>query len=147
MKKTILAVCLMAMTTMMAQERGENQRRGAMRDLSPEQIATLQTKKMTLALDLTEAQQKQVHSLHLEKAKLRKAKMEERKERKENKEGRPSAEERYALQMEHLDSQIAHKAEMKEILSPEQYERWEKLAMHKAKRHKQERQGERKARK
>ena len=130
MKKAILALCLMGVTSLMAQERGERNHRQALRDLSPEQVATLKTKKMTLALDLTEAQQEQVRSLHLENAKLRKSKMEEHKQRKENNNDKPTIDERYAMQIERLDNQIAHKAEMKTILSAEQYEKWEKMQFH-----------------
>lgn len=134
MKKTLVLVMLLAGATVMAQEGRKNHHREAMKDLTPEQIATLHTKKMTLALDLSDTQQKQVQVLSLENAKLRKAKMEERKARKESGDSKkPTSEERYELQLERLDNQIAHKAEIKAILSPEQYEKWEKLHFHKRK--------------
>lgn len=134
MKKTLVLVMLLAGATVMAQEGRKNHQREAMKDLTPEQIATLHTKKMTLALDLSDTQQKQVQALNLENAKLRKAKMEERKARKESGDSKkPTSEERYELQLERLDNQIAHKAEIKAILSPEQYEKWEKLHFHKRK--------------
>lgn len=140
MKKTLVLVMLLAGATVMAQEGRKKHHREVMKDLTPEQIATLHTKKMTLALDLSDTQQKQVQVLSLENAKLRKAKMEERKARKESGESKkPTPEERYELQLERLDNQIAHKAEMKAILSPEQYEKWEKLHFHKRKHHGKER--------
>ena len=37
-----------------------------MKDMSPEQIATLKTKKMTLALDLNESQKKEIQKIILE---------------------------------------------------------------------------------
>ncbi len=115
-------------------QKGERHQRSAMHDMTPEEMATLQTKKMTLALDLTDAQQKQMQALNLENAKKRKAAMEERKARKEKGDAKkPSSQERYAMKTERLDNMIAHKAEMKEILSQEQYEKWEKMGQRKAK--------------
>ncbi len=127
MKKVAIAVLLMAGLTAMAQ-RGPQEGRKAMSDLTPEQMADLQTKKMTLALDLTTAQQAQIKALNLEKAKTRKAKMEERKTMKEAGERKkPTSDERYAMQNQRLDQMIAQKAEMKNILSDEQYTKWEKM--------------------
>ena len=91
MKKiVIILIALVAMQVTAQEKKRDHQRDGqraqmeAMKDLSPEEIATLQTKKMTLHLDLNESQQKKVESLFLEEAKLRKAKMEERKAMKES---------------------------------------------------------------
>jgi hypothetical protein len=41
------------------------------------------------------------------------------------------------MQNERLDRMIAHKAEMKKILSEEQYTRWERMAHQKGKHRKQ----------
>lgn len=109
-----------------------------MKDLSPEQMAQLQTKKMTLALDLSENQQKRVLALHTEAAKVRKQKMEEHKAKKEKKE-KPTDEEKYAMMNARLDAKIAFKKSMKEILTAEQYERWEKMQVHKGKKKRGER--------
>lgn len=104
-------------------------------DMKPDQIATLQTKKMTLALDLTEAQQKAIHKLFVANAEFRKSKKEARTLKKEEGERtRLTSEERYALANERLDRAIATKTDMKKILSPEQYEKWEKMQHHKIKR-------------
>jgi len=104
-----------------------------MKDLSPEQMAQLQTKRMTLALDLTEKQQKRVLVLHTEAAKARKQQMEIRKAKKEKNE-KPTDEEKYAMMSAHLDAKIAFKKSMKEILTAEQYAKWEKMHAHKDKR-------------
>ncbi len=136
MKKAIWAIALLIGALGMAQEEGKSNR-GAMKDLTPEQMATLQTKKMTLALDLSEAQQSQIQALNLENAKTRKAKMEERKAKKEAGEAKkPTSEERYAIQNARLDQMIAQKAEMKKILSEEQYDKWEKMAHRRGKHRK-----------
>ncbi|SDF13945.1 hypothetical protein SAMN05421636_11314 [Pricia antarctica] len=102
--------------------------------MTPDQTATLRTKKMTLALDLTEVQQKQIQTLNLENAKTRESSMEKRKSIKENGESKkPTPEERYAMKNERLDRMIAQKAEMKDILSTEQYGKWEKMVQRRGK--------------
>lgn len=103
-------------------ERGPE--RGNYKDMSAEQIAQLETKKLTLALDLTEKQQEQIAELQMQKAVDRKARMEER----ESRDSKPDADERYALMNERLDKQIEMKEKMKSILNKEQFEKWEKLA-------------------
>jgi hypothetical protein len=89
-------------------------------DFSPEQMAELATKNMTLRLDLNEAQQKKVHKLQLERAVSRKAQFKNKAERKQL-----SDTERFTIKTQRLDQQIAHKKQMKTILSQEQYQKWE----------------------
>jgi len=131
MKKVILLVALVVGFTAMAQK-GERGNRGDFKNMSAEQMATLQTKQMTLDLNLTASQQSKIQALNLDNATKRKAKMEERKALKEATE-RPArtSDEHYAMRAERLDAAIAHKAELKKILSTEQFEQWE---MHHKKR-------------
>ena len=103
MKKLILAAVLVVSTLTFAQERG---RKGE--KLTPEQQTELQVKKMTLELDLDAKQQKEVKAILLENAKKRDTKMAEMKAKNEM-----------------LDNQIEHKAQMKKILKPEQFQKWE----------------------
>lgn len=103
-----------------------------MKDLTPEQMAELQTKKLTLALDLSSSQQQQILALNTATAKDRKQKMEARKAKMEKKE-KPTADEKYAMLNERMDAKIAHKQKMKQILSKEQYEKWEKMHARKGK--------------
>lgn len=129
MKKLVVLVLLMAGITAMAQkperERGP---RGDMKDMTPEQMASLQTKQMTLALDLTDAQQKQIQSLNLDNAKDRAEKMKEMKAKRESGEANKlTSEERYTMKTTMLDRQIAQKEKMKKILNNNQYEKWEKM--------------------
>lgn len=127
MKKVVTTIMLLVGMTLMAQEH-ERHLGNAMKDLTPEQMATLHTKKMTLALDLSDAQRAQLKELFTENAKARMAKMEARKTQRESGEmKKPTPEERYTMQNEHLDRLIAQKAEMKKILSKEQFEKWEKM--------------------
>lgn len=138
MKKLALVVVLISGISLNAQRYGGDSPN--MKDLSPQEVATLQTKKMTLALDLDQKQQTKVQSLLLTNATERKNKMEERKANKE--EGnRPSKEERFAMQNERLDHMIAQKAAMKEILSQEQFEKWETMQEKRQKGKKKRRQG------
>ena len=132
MKKLVLIALAFMAIQVTAQERhresrhNENKERAhKFQDLTPEEAATLQTKKMTLYLDLTEAQQVKVHALNLENAMMRKAKMDARKAMKEEDSyEKPSKEERLKMKNERLDNQIARKQKMKDILNTDQYEKW-----------------------
>lgn len=114
-------------TTTMAQEKVRSHR-GGMHDMTSEQIATLQTKKMTLELDLSEAQQNQIQALNLENAEAKKAKMAARKAMRESGDReKPTSDEHYDALNKRLDAQLAHKEEMKKILSDTQMEKWAKM--------------------
>jgi CRISPR/Cas system-associated endonuclease Cas1 len=103
--------------------------------MTPEQMATLSSKRLALVLDLSEEQRKQVMELQLVRAKESKAFMEDRK----NSEGSgtaPSPEDRFDRLNKRLDRKLAYKAEMKKILSEEQYVRWNSFHdRHKGKGH------------
>lgn len=138
MKKLVLIALALVTIQVSAQERrGHNkqdkkERAERMSEYSPEEIAELQTKQMTLQLDLTEAQQKQIMALNVENAKSRKAFMEERKKVMENGDRKePSKEERLKMKNDMLDKKIAVKKQMKEILNAEQYKKWEAMAKEK----------------
>ncbi|MGB7395962.1 MAG: hypothetical protein WA913_16370 [Pricia sp.] len=141
MKKVIVVLLCMAGMTGMAQKEerhnGERHqekkhRSTAASELSPEQLATLKTKKMVLALDLNEVQQKELQALNFENTKIRKTERDERQAKIESGEfKRPTADERYAIQNERLDRMIAQRTEMKEILSQEQYDQWMKMEQRK----------------
>ncbi len=114
-----------------AQEGHRHGPHGSGDPLTPEQVAILQTKRMTLALDLTQAQREKVQEFHLENARQRQEKMEARKEERDNKSKKDfSAEERFQRQSERLDRMIADKKKMKGILTPDQFEKWERVMQH-----------------
>ena len=96
-------------------------------DMTPEEIAQIQTKKMTLELDLNESQQKQVNALLLEEARNRAEKKEAYNKIKDNAEAKAALtkEDRVKMMNERLDNQIAMKAKMKNILNADQYAKWE----------------------
>lgn len=129
---TLIAIALISLNVTAQRPEGEHrkhdkkERRDKFKDFTAEEIATLQTKKMTLALDLSESQKDDVYKLNLETAKERKEKMKAREAQKaEGKKTELSKDERYQLANERLDKQIAHKKALKNILSKEQFEKWE----------------------
>ena len=153
MKNIIYALAILFTLNVAAQEGSDRKdrkekremKKDFMQDLTPEQQASLITKKLTLALDLSDNQQQQVLALNTNVAKTRKAKMEAHKAKKE-KGNKPTSDERYNMVNERLEVKIAYKKSMKKILSTEQYERWEKMQARKGKG-KKKMKGKRKDRK
>lgn len=92
-----------------------------MKDLTPEQRATLKTKKMTLDLDLTTAQQAEIQKLN-EAFEVKKDAF--RKERESGKE--LSKDELFAKKSQKLDHEIYQKQQLKTILTEDQFAKWEK---------------------
>ncbi|MEM9363480.1 MAG: hypothetical protein AAGA43_12635 [Bacteroidota bacterium] len=131
-----LVVLMMALVSISAfSQRHEGFKKGkkAMAELSAEQLATLHTKKLTLALDLTESQQVKIMEISLEEAEFKKAKHEEFKSKKESGEWKkPSADERFEMANARLDHKIAHQQKMKQVLNKEQYQTWKELQLKRA---------------
>lgn len=125
MKKIAVVLLLLLGATSFAQDGGK--KKGKLKNMTPEQVATLQTKKATLALDLTEKQQEQIKTLLLDKAKIRKSAMTSQKARKDDQGESVTVDERFARESERLDYQIAQKAELQKILSAEQMVKWEEM--------------------
>lgn len=121
MRTWILAAVMMMGVTVMAQH-GERRHE----PLKPEQKAELASKKMTLALNLNEKQQKDVQKLFLDKAKKNEQTRAQRKA-DEAAGKKPTADERYAMMNRRLDEKIALKAEMKKVLTAEQFTKWENM--------------------
>lgn len=126
MKKIVVAMLLLASITAVAQRDDMRERAHHMKDFSESQIATLQTKKLTLALDLSEEQQRKITPLLAGQIATRKAKMEAQKARKQSEE-KITTDEKYAMQLARLDGEIAHKQQMKSLLTDTQYRKWEKM--------------------
>ncbi|TNJ42592.1 hypothetical protein KFZ70_01905 [Tamlana fucoidanivorans] len=132
MRKILVLVAAFISLQAVAQapkKQGQRHKEGrqTMMNMSAEDMATLQTKKMTLMLDLTASQQTEIQKINLENATKRKAIMAEHKAKKES--GllqKPTQEEKVARMHAMLDHRIAVKAKMKKILDKEQYEKWEK---------------------
>ena len=114
-------------------------------EMTPEQRAELQTKKMALHLDLTEAQQEQVFTLHKEHAIARDTKRKEMRVLREKGE-KPTGKSAYERKNAKLDAQLAHQAKMKTILNDTQFETWKKYKMRKGQKMKKSK-GEKRQRK
>ena len=147
MKKIlIIALALFALQVTAQDQKKERQNKQdrslKMMNLSAEEAATLQTKKMTLHLDLNESQQAQVKTINLENATKRKAMMAERKAKKESGNAqKPTQEQRLKMTNAKLDNKIAMKVKMKTILNEKQYAKWEKAQMQNAQNGKNKKKG------
>lgn len=142
----ILMMAIAGTISVNAQQNKDQNNKQQRPQFSAEQHSELAVKKMTLALDLNEKQQNQIKPLLLAQATQRKAAMEKMKAARVNKQ-RPSEDELFAMKNQQLDNQIAMKKAMKEILTKEQFEEFEKMVkMHKMKGKKmmEERKGMRK---
>lgn len=111
-------------------ERKENRKEmhKKMESLSPEQKAKLHTKKLTLDLDLSEKQEKELLVLFTQNISERKETMAARKETTER-----TANQLFTHRERSLDRRIAMKKKMKHILNDEQYEKWEQLYKNRSK--------------
>jgi selenocysteine-specific translation elongation factor len=119
MKKWLIGVMMIAGLASFAQEKEMRKEK-----LTAEQRTELQVKKMTLSLDLNAQQQKEMAKILAEKNAKRDAMVKDR-QAKTNKQ-KPTRDERFAMQKQHLDEQIAMKERVKKILTPEQFEKWQK---------------------
>ena len=126
--KKIASIILVALFTLstFAQEQHRQQKH---HEFTADQIAEIQTKKMTLHLDLTANQQEQILEINKKNAFEHKQKMEEHKALKRS-EKELSSDEIFTKKSARLDKMIAHKAEMKNILNEKQFEKWEKSKKH-----------------
>jgi Spy/CpxP family protein refolding chaperone len=122
MKKLIIAALLVVGLSAFAQDKemGKSPDRAPMEKLTPEQHNELMLKKMTLDLDLNAKQQEQMKKIIAEQSVKREAM---RAARKANQE-KPTTDERFTMKSKMLDEQIAMKNKMKNILTPEQFEKW-----------------------
>ena len=106
----------------------KKEHRMTLSEFSPEELAQLKVKRLTLKLDLTEVQQQKIQAMELEKLTARKAKIEARKNKTlAEVSKKPQREEHLARINERLDRQIAEKEAMKSLLDAAQYEKWEQL--------------------
>ena len=137
-KLALIVMAFVAMQITAQESKKEHQkverkeRHQKFKDFTPQQVAELQTKEMTLKLDLTEVQQRNIKKIYLANAKEYKEKRERLKLKREKNNGENlSKDERFNLMNERLEKQISNKKEMKAILSKEQFEKFEKGINHK----------------
>ena len=135
--KKLASIALVALFTISAFAQ-KQQRKQQGPDFTIDQMAELQTKKMTLQLDLSEQQQQQILEINTRKAVDRKQKMEARKATTAT-DKKPTSDEIFTKKSERMDKMIAHKAEMKKVLNETQFETWEKSIKRKIHRKKKNR--------
>ncbi len=128
-----LFTILLAGMTLFTYAQKSNGKKMGQNNYTPQQMAELQTKKMTLALDLTPAQQSKVMALNQKMATERSARMQKFRSMRESG-NTMTSEDRFKMQNEILDIQIKNQAEMKKILNKDQYEQWEKMRKKRANR-------------
>tara|TARA_R110002072_G_scaffold175538_1_gene331351 strand:- start:8890 stop:9315 length:426 start_codon:yes stop_codon:yes gene_type:complete len=120
--KTICTIILALITTIgfsQEKEQRKEMRQKMMQerqDLSPEQKAELSTKRLTLQLDLTEVQHKEIYEMYLTNAKQ----VAEKRKLNNN----TNQKELYDRASERLNRRKAIQDKMKSILSESQYNTW-----------------------
>src|SRR5690554_6509324 len=121
MKKVIMIFMVLSSFGIIAQNQTADKKQSKKElraNFTPEQRAELHSKKMTLHLDLTDLQQKKIKQLFLDMAKDKPTDAPNKKTM--------TPEAKYAFKNAQMDRRITMKREIKKILSPEQFEKWEK---------------------
>ena len=123
MKKLMGMLVVFVLFVTLGYSQQKKERASKINDFTPEQIATLKSKKMALQLDLNENQQQEAFKLFKSFAENRKNNF---KSLKKEKWPLLTSDEKFKLKSEQLDHQIAQKKALQKILSKEQFEKWEK---------------------
>ncbi|MEN8125951.1 MAG: hypothetical protein ABFR32_12580 [Bacteroidota bacterium] len=105
--------------------KGYNNIRGN-NNFTPDQYAELQTKRLTLILELTPTQQKQVLKINQKRAIEIKKHRESIKAKRES--GKTiSSDEQFKMKNDRLDQMLVMQNKMKNILNADQYEQWKAM--------------------
>lgn len=124
----LLAFTTFAITAQNKDADRREQRKEMKENFTAEQKAELRAKKMTLALDLNQSQQEKVKKVFLE--------MEATKPKRPHNWKEMTDTQKFEAKNTMLDSRIAMKKEMKNILTEEQFTKWEKQQQHREHRFK-----------
>lgn len=131
MKKSILIALAFVSLQAVAQNKEKIQKEAKleqMRNMSAEDMATITTKKLTLALDLSKEQQVEIKEVMLAQATYRKQKMSQKAEIKKTQRPNEDAKVSDVKEInERLDKKIEAKQKMKSILTAAQYKKWESM--------------------
>lgn len=129
--KNLLIILVLTSTLGLTAQNGisenKSQRKELRESFTPEQKAELFSKRITLQLDLSTSQQKQVKQLFLDLSK--------EKDNHSNRKGMTS-EDKFEQRNTQLDRRIAMKRELKQILTPKQFEKWEQSVSERKSHHK-----------
>ncbi len=126
MRKLSLFMIMLISISAFSQQKNQKQKadRNNMADMSAEEEATLQTKKLTLLLDLNQAQQQEIKKLNKEKAEQRKAIMAAHKKMRAE-DSEKFKENSFERKNARLDRELAHQERIKQILNEEQFKKWQ----------------------
>ena len=127
MKKVLIALVLLVGMTSLAQEKKVKSERTQMEQMTSEQRNELHLKKMTLDLDLTATQQKEISKIIAEQGTKKEDRMTERKANEDATIKQLTADEKFAKKSRMLDEQIVMKERMKKVLSTDQFKKWEDM--------------------
>ena len=127
MKKVLIALVLLVGMTSLAQEKKVRSERTQMEEMTSEQRNELHLKKMTLDLDLTATQQKEMSKIIAEQGTKKEARITERNANKDGTKIQLAADEKFAKKSRMLDEQIVMKERMKKVLSTDQFKKWEDM--------------------
>ncbi len=125
--RKIASVLILVFAFTLSSQAQKKGRRVQKDPMTVEQQTTLAIKKMTLALDLTDAQQRKIKPLLKKQIQERRDQFEKMKKLREEKKQLESKE-RFERMNQALDKKIAMKKEMKSILNNEQFEKFEKMS-------------------
>ena len=106
MKKLLCLIIILSSLSLTAQQRGEMRN-----DLSKEEMATLHAERLSMQLDLNAEQKEKLKALFMERMEAREKLQEEKNE----------------MRAERRQFNEKQKADLKEILTEEQYTKWEGL--------------------
>jgi protein CpxP len=124
MKKLVLAALLAVSLSSVAQQRRERPNRDEMEKLTPEQRQEKHLKKMTTDLNLNAKQQEEVKKLLADQS-AKAADFKAKRETKKEERLLANSKERKEMAAKMKAEKEATEAQMKKILSPEQYTKWE----------------------
>lgn len=124
MKKLASILLFVFVATLTTQAQKEKGPKGP--KMTPEQQVILKVKKMTLDLDLSAQQQKEIEPLIRQEVQTRTAHLKNRKGDK-----KPTSEEIFTQKNNRLDAQIKMKDQMKKILTKEQFDKFENMSRRK----------------
>lgn len=126
MKKLFVIAILALSISGIAQEK-RDRKKTERPELSKSQKNELQVKRLTLELDLTSQQQKEIAEIITKNQEKRIAVNGQLKQKRADKR-QLSADERFIITSQMLDQRIAHKAQMRKVLNKEQYSNWENIS-------------------
>ena len=127
LKKVLIAALFLIGMTSFAQEKKVITERAQMDQMTMEQKNQLRLKKMTLDLDLSTSQQKEVEKILAEQGRKKKAKIIARQNSQGAMKKKLNFEGRFVRKNQILEEQIARKGKMQKILSSKQFDKWESL--------------------